>query len=118
MKHTRLLYGKASQAPHYIPAEATAARQSWFDLLEEMKAAQVHLFNYGLAPVTETPEHLEGYFLLDCKNLEEAIGWAAKISYAQGARLRSARQLPGRRKGRSREREGWGEGLQAQRACQ
>ena len=107
MKYTLLLYGNASQAPHYTPEEATAARQSWFDLLEEMKAAQVYLFNYGLAPVaeatmvrvragetvatagpvTEKPEHVEGYFLLDCKNLEEAIGWAAKIPYAQGGSI-------------------------------
>lgn len=107
MKYTLLLYGNASQAPRYTPEEAAAARQSWFDLLEEMKAAHVYLFNYGLAPVTdattvrvragetvatagpvaETPEHLEGYFLLDCKNLEEALGWAAKIPYAQGGSI-------------------------------
>jgi hypothetical protein len=80
MKYTLLLNGNASQAPHYTPEEAIAARQSWFDLLEEMKVAQVYLFNYGLAPaadattvrvragetvttaglVTATPEHLEG----------------------------------------------------------
>jgi hypothetical protein len=107
MKYTLLLYGNASQAPHYTPEEATAARQSWFDLLEEMQAAQVYLFNYGLAPATdamtvrvrdfetvttagpvaETPEHVEGYFMLDCKDLEEAIGWAAKIPYAQGGSI-------------------------------
>jgi hypothetical protein len=27
-------------------------------------------------PVIETPKHLEGYFMLDCKDLEKAIGWA------------------------------------------
>jgi hypothetical protein len=107
MKYALLLYGNASQAPHYTPEEARAARQAWFDLLEEMKAAQVYLFNYGLAPetaattvrvrdfetvttagpVAETPEQLGGYFMLDCKDLEEAIGWAAKIPYAQGGSI-------------------------------
>jgi hypothetical protein len=104
MKYTLLLYGNASQAPHYTPEEARATRQPWFDLVEEMKVAQVYLFNYGLAPATdattvrvrdletvatagpvvETPERLEGYFMLDCNDLEEAIGRAAKIPYAQG----------------------------------
>jgi hypothetical protein len=68
-----------------------------------MKAAQVYLENYGLAPVTdattvrvrngetvaskgpvaETDEQLGGYFLLDCKDLDAAMGWAAKIPYAK-----------------------------------
>ena len=107
MKYMLLLYGNASQAPHYTPEEATAARQSWFDLLEEMQAAQVYLFNYGLAPVTdattvrvrtgetvttagpvaESPDQLEGYFMLDCKDLDEAIGWAAKIPYAKNGSI-------------------------------
>ena len=38
MKYALLLYGNASQAPHYTPEEAAAARQAWFDLLAEMKA--------------------------------------------------------------------------------
>ncbi|HLW03588.1 MAG TPA: YciI family protein [Ktedonobacterales bacterium] len=107
MKYALLLYANPSQAPRYTSEEATAARQSWFDLLAEMKASQVYLSNYGLAPVTdattvrvrhgetvttkgpfaETPEHLGGYFLLDCKDLEEAIGWAAKIPYAQNGTI-------------------------------
>jgi hypothetical protein len=68
-----------------------------------MKAAGVYLFNYGLSPVTdattvrvrngetiaingpcaETDEQLGGYFLLDCKNLDEAKDWAAKIPHAK-----------------------------------
>lgn len=30
-------------------------------------------------PFAETKEQLAGYYILDCKNLEEAIGWASKI---------------------------------------
>ena len=35
-------------------------------------------------PFAQTDEHLEGYFQLDCKTLDEAIGWAAKMPYAKG----------------------------------
>ncbi len=103
MKYMLLFYANASQAPHYTAEEGRAARQGWFDLLADMKAAGVYLLNHGLAPVTdattvrvrngetvatpgpfaETDEQLGGYFLLDCKNLDEAIGWAAKIPYAK-----------------------------------
>ena len=107
MKYMLLFYGNASQARHFqhlTAEEHSAARQSWFDLLADMKAAGVYLSNHGLAPVTdattvrvqhgetvatpgpfaETDKHLEGYFQLDCKTLDEAIGWAAKMPYAKG----------------------------------
>jgi len=107
MKYMLLFYGNASQALHFqhlTTEEHAAARQRWFDLLADMKAAGVYLSNHGLAPVTnattvrvqngetvatpgpfaETDEHLEGYFQLDCKTLDEAIGWAAKMPYAKG----------------------------------
>jgi hypothetical protein len=34
-------------------------------------------------PFAETREQLGGYYLLDCKDLDEAIGWAARIPGAQ-----------------------------------
>jgi hypothetical protein len=30
-------------------------------------------------PFAETKEHLAGYYILNCENLDEAIEWAAKI---------------------------------------
>jgi hypothetical protein len=33
-------------------------------------------------PFAETKEQLAGYYILDCRNLDEAIGWAAKIPTA------------------------------------
>jgi hypothetical protein len=33
-------------------------------------------------PFAETKEHLAGYYILDCENLDEAIEWAAKIPTA------------------------------------
>jgi hypothetical protein len=34
-------------------------------------------------PFAETHEQLGGYFLLECKDLDEALAWAAKIPAAQ-----------------------------------
>jgi len=34
-------------------------------------------------PFAETKEQLGGYYLLDCKDLDEAIAWAAKIPSAR-----------------------------------
>ena len=34
-------------------------------------------------PFAETREQLAGYYLLECADLDEAIGWAAKIPGAQ-----------------------------------
>jgi hypothetical protein len=34
-------------------------------------------------PFAEAREQLGGYYLLDCRDLDEAIGWAAKIPGAQ-----------------------------------
>jgi len=34
-------------------------------------------------PFTETKEQLGGYYLVDCKNLDEAIQWASKIPHAK-----------------------------------
>ncbi len=103
MKCMLLLYANPSQAPHYTPEEAQAARQGWYDFLAEMKKAGVYITNDGLSPVamartvrvkngkavttdgpfSKTEEHLGGYFMLDCKDLDEAISWAAKIPYAK-----------------------------------
>lgn len=107
MKYMLLLYAEMSQAPKYTPEQAQVARQSWFTLLDEMKAAGVYLHNYGLAPVAdartvrvrndktvtsngpfaETQEQLGGYFMLECKDSDEAIHWAAKIPYATGGSI-------------------------------
>jgi hypothetical protein len=38
-------------------------------------------------PFAETREQLGGYYLLDCKDLDEAIGWAAKIPGAQSGSI-------------------------------
>jgi len=38
-------------------------------------------------PFAETKEQLGGYYLLDCKDLDEALSWAAKIPSARYGRI-------------------------------
>ena len=38
-------------------------------------------------PFAETREQLGGYYLLDCRDLDEAIGWAARIPGAQAGTI-------------------------------
>ena len=42
-----------------------------------------HLITDG--PFAETKEQLGGYYPIDCKNLDEAIGWAKKLPVGDGA---------------------------------
>jgi hypothetical protein len=52
-------------------------------------------------PFAETKEHLAGYYILDCENLDEAIDWASKIPTACGGldgcvEVRPIREMTGR----------------------
>jgi hypothetical protein len=51
-------------------------------------------------PFAETKEQLAGYYVLDCKDLDEAIVWAAQIPTTCGGSLgsieiRPLQELPG-----------------------
>jgi len=104
MKYMLLIYyPNTSQEPDYKSEQFQAAQQAWAKVLEDMKSSGVWLSNHGLAPVSdattvrvrdgktvtadgpyaETHEQLGGLYLLDCKDLDEAIGWAAKVPGAQ-----------------------------------
>jgi hypothetical protein len=102
MKYMLLMYWDESQTPKYTPEEQKAAAQEWHAYLQETVAAKVLVSNHGLLPVAnattvrvrdgktlttdgpyaETHEQLGGFFILECKDLDEAIGWAAKIPSA------------------------------------
>ncbi|HMK29160.1 MAG TPA: YciI family protein [Terriglobales bacterium] len=52
-------------------------------------------------PYAETKEQLAGYYILDCKDLDEAISWAAKIPTSCGGsrgciEVRPIQDLPAR----------------------
>ncbi len=48
-------------------------------------------------PFAETKEHLGGYYLLDCANLDDALKWAAQIPTAKhgSIEVRPIMEIPG-----------------------
>ena len=103
MKYMLLMYAEESIAQKFTPEEYQAAGQAWYALGTELQTAGVLVSNNGLSPVVdattvrvragktvtadgpfaETHEQLGGYYLLECKDLDEALGWAAKIPTAK-----------------------------------
>src|SRR5215212_7819027 len=99
MKYMLLMYANESQAAQLTADEVTVLRQDWMTYMQAGKQAGVLLENGGLAPTAnsttvrlrdgklmttdgpfaETHEQLGGYSILECKDLDEAVSWAAKI---------------------------------------
>lgn len=99
MKYMLLMYANEATAPQYTPEEHQAVAQAWYAFSKEAQAAGVLVSNNGLAsvadattirvrngktlttdgPFAETHEQLGGYYLFDCKDIDEALRWAAKI---------------------------------------
>jgi hypothetical protein len=85
------------------PEEGQAMSAEYFKVTEEMRGAGAFLAGEGLQPVStattvrvpngerivtdgpfaETKETLGGFYVLECKDLDEAIDWAAKIPGAR-----------------------------------
>ncbi len=102
MKYMLLMYADETKVPQSAE-DIQAAGPAWYALSKELEAAGVLVSNCGLSPVTdattvrirdgktltadgpfaETHEQLGGYYLLECKDLDEALGWAAKIPTAK-----------------------------------
>jgi hypothetical protein len=103
MKYMLLMYWNQSEMPNYTPEEHQAIYKAWHELNHAAKEAGVLVSTNGLSPATtattvrvrngktmladgpfaETHEQLGGYYLLDCKDLDEAVAWAAKIPASQ-----------------------------------
>jgi hypothetical protein len=107
MKYMLLMYANEAETPHYTPEETPeeyqAIAREWYAFETEVKAAGVWDSFNGLTSVTdatslrvrngkslitdgpfaETHEQLGGYYVLDCKDLDEALAWAAKIPIAR-----------------------------------
>ena len=107
MKYLLTIYGDESGWNEVTPEQSQQIMAAYGAFGQEAQAAGVLLGGEGLQPTStattvrvrggetlttdgpfaETREQLGGYYLLDCKDLDEAIGWAAKIPGAQNGTI-------------------------------
>lgn len=103
MRYALLIYVDPAAYSGMSQEQESAMFQEYFVVTEEMNKAGVHLGGSPLQPINtattvrirngktlttdgpfaETKEHLAGFYLLDCKNLDEALAYAAKIPDAR-----------------------------------
>jgi len=108
MKYLLALYGVEGAQPDATPEEMAAGAEPWFRFSQKVTEAGVYLAGEGLAesstattlrlredgeqvvtdgPFAETKEQLGGFYLLDCKNLDEALEWARQVPPMQGGAI-------------------------------
>jgi len=106
MKYLLALIGDESRYAELSPEQMSENMKQWDAFTQEARDAGVHLGGEGLqpsatattvkiqasgdhivtdGPFAETKEQLGGYYLLDCKDLDEAIAWAKRIPLPEGA---------------------------------
>ena len=98
MKYLMLLYGDEAMDAKMSKAEMDAWMSEWFAYDKAIREAGISTIGEALHPTStattvrvkngktitthgpfaETKEELGGFYLVDCKNLDEAIEWAAK----------------------------------------
>jgi hypothetical protein len=103
MQYLMLIYSNEGCEPQGDTPEGAAHYKAYMDYSAEVTEKKVALGMNALQPVTtattvrvrdgqtqttdgpfaETKEQLGGYYLLDCKDLDEAISYAARIPSAR-----------------------------------
>jgi hypothetical protein len=103
MRYLLTIYGDESGWNDATPEQVGAIMAAYDEFGRKVRAAGAMLGGEGLqttdtattvrvrngetlttdGPFAETHEQLGGYYLLDCKDLDEAIRWAAQIPGAQ-----------------------------------
>lgn len=104
MRYIFLVYSRESEAASQSAAEAQLAEAAHWAVIDDATSKGVLHAAQPLKPTTsattvrmqgdkplvvdgpfaETKEQLAGYYLMDCKDLDEAIAWAARIPTACG----------------------------------
>jgi hypothetical protein len=105
MKYLLALIGDESRFADMTPEQMQENMKRWDAFTNEAIEAGVHLGGEGLqpsatattvkieesgdhivsdGPFAETKEQLGGFYLLDCKDLDDALGWAKKIPMPGG----------------------------------
>jgi hypothetical protein len=103
MKYAFTIYTDETQRENATTEQMQQVSQAYFELTQEMEQKGVLVAGDGLyptptattvrvrdgernvtdGPFAETKEQLGGFYVLDVKDLDEAIEWAAKIPTAQ-----------------------------------
>ena len=103
MKYAFTIYRDEAEQAKATPEEMQAVSQAYAEVTQEMDQKGVLLAGDALyptetattvrvrggernvtdGPFAETKEQLGGFYVLDCKDLDEAIEWAAKIPGSQ-----------------------------------
>ncbi|MCC6612773.1 MAG: YciI family protein [Anaerolineae bacterium] len=99
MQYMFLIYTDPQVAAAAPEAEMNATMAAYFAFDSEVRQKGIHVSGEGLhppsaattvrqeggklvttdGPFAETKEFLGGYYILDCKDLDEAVEWAGKI---------------------------------------
>lgn len=103
MKYMFLIYTEEGSEAHMTPAEREAMLGEYFAFTKAARAKGVYVDGDELKPTAtattlrprghqlmttdgpyaETKEQLGGFFILECKDMAEAVDWAAKIPGAR-----------------------------------
>jgi hypothetical protein len=105
MKYLLALIGDESRWADLTPEQQAEGMKAWDRFTQDAIDAGVHLGGEGLqpsstattvkiqesgepivsdGPFAETKEQLGGYYLLDCKDLDDALAWAKRIPMPGG----------------------------------
>ncbi|HRF49448.1 MAG TPA: YciI family protein [Anaerolineales bacterium] len=107
MQYIMLIYGNEQADAAMSKAEQDAWMGEWFAYTEELRKAGISSAGDPLHPTStattvrskdgkivtthgpfaETKEQLGGYYVLNCKDLDEAIAWASKCPGARTGSL-------------------------------
>src|SRR3954452_18993133 len=103
MRYLLTIYGDESQSATMTPEDGAAMMNAYNEFGRQVEEGGAFVSGAGLQPTptattirvrdgerlitdgpfAETKEQLGGFYLLECKDLDEAIEWAAKIPGAQ-----------------------------------
>jgi hypothetical protein len=104
MRYMLLIIGDESRYADMSPEEQAAQLGRWSEYTQALVDAGAFVAGDGLqtsstattlrvengervltdGPFAETKEQIGGFYTIDCKNLDEAIEWAAKLPSAEG----------------------------------
>ena len=102
MRYMQLIYNAEADGAKLTPKESQANFGAWMSYTQELRDRKAMLAGEPLQPTAtattvggrdgktlstdgpfaETKEQLGGFYILECKDLDEAIEWAAKMPNA------------------------------------